>query len=95
MILRDNVYGSLDEDAMRRDFTINALYYTLDNFRVLRGYGWPGFKSQKLWRQDKGQTVCAQTFVDAIAAGNNAQLIPFSELVEVASACLDVVDQIR
>ncbi|MEM8768498.1 MAG: polynucleotide adenylyltransferase PcnB [Pseudomonadota bacterium] len=27
MILRDNVFGSLEEDAFRRDFTINALYY--------------------------------------------------------------------
>jgi poly(A) polymerase len=27
MILRDNVYGNLEEDAFRRDFTINALYY--------------------------------------------------------------------
>ncbi len=35
MILRDNVYGNIDEDALRRDFTINALYYTIDNFRVL------------------------------------------------------------
>ena len=26
-LLRDNVYGSLDEDARRRDLTINALYY--------------------------------------------------------------------
>ncbi len=27
MILRDNVYGRIDEDAFRRDFTVNALYY--------------------------------------------------------------------
>ena len=27
IILRDNVYGSIDEDAFRRDFTVNALYY--------------------------------------------------------------------
>jgi len=27
LILRDNVYGSLEEDAFRRDFTVNALYY--------------------------------------------------------------------
>ncbi|MDB3992298.1 polynucleotide adenylyltransferase PcnB [Gammaproteobacteria bacterium] len=35
MILRDNVYGNIDEDALRRDFTVNALYYTTDGFRVL------------------------------------------------------------
>ena len=35
MILRDNVYGNIDQDAMRRDFTVNALYYTTDGFRVL------------------------------------------------------------
>ncbi|MFT7245263.1 MAG: poly(A) polymerase [Candidatus Azotimanducaceae bacterium] len=27
MLLRDNVWGSFEEDAMRRDFTINALYF--------------------------------------------------------------------
>lgn len=27
IIARDNVYGTLEEDAFRRDFTINALYY--------------------------------------------------------------------
>lgn len=27
LIIRDNIYGSLEEDAWRRDFTINALYY--------------------------------------------------------------------
>ena len=26
-IIRDNVYGTQEEDALRRDFTINALYY--------------------------------------------------------------------
>ncbi|MEX1196608.1 MAG: polynucleotide adenylyltransferase PcnB [Pseudohongiellaceae bacterium] len=35
MILRDNVYGSIGEDALRRDFTINALYYTTRGFVVL------------------------------------------------------------
>lgn len=30
IIIRDNVYGSLDQDASRRDFTINAFYYDVD-----------------------------------------------------------------
>lgn len=35
MILRDNVYGSINEDAIRRDFTVNALYYTANGFWLL------------------------------------------------------------
>lgn len=34
-ILRDNVYGSLEQDAFRRDFTINALYYDINDFCVV------------------------------------------------------------
>jgi len=34
-ILRDNVYGTLEDDAQRRDFTINALYYDPVSERVL------------------------------------------------------------
>lgn len=34
MLLRDNIYGSIEEDAERRDFTINALYYSTQDFKV-------------------------------------------------------------
>lgn len=34
MLLRDNVFGSLEEDAVRRDFTVNALYYSSADFCV-------------------------------------------------------------
>jgi len=34
MLLRDNIYGTIDEDAERRDFTINALYYSAKDFTV-------------------------------------------------------------
>ncbi len=34
-ILRDNVFGSIEEDAFRRDFTVNALYYDISRFAVL------------------------------------------------------------
>ena len=33
-IVRDNVYGSIEEDAVRRDFRINALYYNIADFSV-------------------------------------------------------------
>ncbi|WP_455385468.1 polynucleotide adenylyltransferase PcnB [Acidihalobacter prosperus] len=34
-ILRDNVYGTFEQDAWRRDFTINALYYNIRDFSVV------------------------------------------------------------
>lgn len=33
-ILRDNVYGTIDDDVWRRDFTANALYYNIADFSV-------------------------------------------------------------
>lgn len=38
-ILRDNVYGSLEQDAVRRDFTINALYYDIADFSIVDHVG--------------------------------------------------------
>jgi len=35
MLLRDNVFGSIEEDALRRDFTANALYYTVKHFKII------------------------------------------------------------
>lgn len=33
-VLRDNVYGTVEDDAVRRDFTANALYYAIGDFSV-------------------------------------------------------------
>lgn len=33
-LVRDNVYGTIEEDAERRDFTVNALYYNIADFSI-------------------------------------------------------------
>ena len=38
-LVRDNVYGTIEEDAVRRDFTVNALYYDISDFSVLDSVG--------------------------------------------------------
>ena len=38
-ILRDNVYGTREEDVIRRDFTVNALYYRIEDFSLIDHVG--------------------------------------------------------
>ena len=33
-IVRDNIWGTIEEDAVRRDFRVNALYYDISDFSV-------------------------------------------------------------
>lgn len=35
MLIRDNSYGTLEEDAWRRDFTINSLYYNITDASIV------------------------------------------------------------
>lgn len=65
----------------------------LDNFRKLRGYGWPGFSKLNLWKQDKGQKACAAGFLRAIQEGIPA--IPAQEIFEVARVTIEVAEQLR
>ena len=65
----------------------------LDNFRKLRGYGWPGFSRMNLWRQDKGQTACAAGFLEAVKSGRPA--IAPDEIFEVAEITLKVAGLLR
>ena len=61
----------------------------LDNFRKLTGYGWSGFSSKRLFRQDKGQRACVEAFVRAVKAGGPSP-IPFDELMEVSRVSIEV-----
>jgi predicted dehydrogenase len=65
----------------------------LDNFRRLKGYGWPNFRKMNLWRQDKGQKGCAKAFLDAVQSGDPA--IEPNEIFEVAEVTLEVDELLR
>ena len=61
----------------------------LDNFRKLRGFGWPSFRKMNLWRQEKGQKACARAFVDAVSGGKPSP-IGLDEILEVSRVAIDL-----
>lgn len=65
----------------------------LDNFRKLKGWGWKGFKKMNLWRQDKGQNICAASFLQSISLGKPA--IPIEEILEVARVSIEAAGLLR
>jgi predicted dehydrogenase/threonine dehydrogenase-like Zn-dependent dehydrogenase len=66
----------------------------LDNFRRLKGLGWPGFRKMNLWTQDKGRARVAQVFCEAIRQGG-ASPISLEELLEVSRVTIDVAAAAR
>jgi predicted dehydrogenase/threonine dehydrogenase-like Zn-dependent dehydrogenase len=77
----------------RLEIFVEGKTVQLDNFRKLCAYGWPGIRSMRLWRQDKGQKACADAFVRAIQTG--VAPIPFDELVEVARVTIQASEAAR
>jgi predicted dehydrogenase/threonine dehydrogenase-like Zn-dependent dehydrogenase len=61
----------------------------MDNFRVLRSFGWKGAGSMRLWRQDKGQVACVSAFMDAVKEGKPAP-IPREQILEVARLTIEI-----
>lgn len=59
----------------------------LDNFRTLKGYGWPGFRKLNFFSQDKGRTAEIQGFLERVARGG-AAFLPPDEIWNVTEATL-------
>ncbi|WP_084631521.1 polynucleotide adenylyltransferase PcnB [Ferrimonas senticii] len=78
-LLRDNVYGSIDEDAERRDFTVNGLYYDISDYSV-RDYfgGMADLKAKRLRLIGDPQTRYAEDPVRMIRAVRFATKLGFS-----------------
>ena len=78
----------------RVEVFVDGKILQLDNFRTLTGYGWDGFRSMKMNRQDKGHRSEIAEVVRALTTGASAP-IPWNEIVEVTTAVFDASDQIR
>ncbi len=66
----------------------------LENFRVLRGFGWPGFRGFRTWRQDKGHAACVQAFLRAVGSGGPSP-IPAEEIFEVSRVAIEMAEGLR
>lgn len=100
MIVRDNVFGSIEDDACRRDFSINALYYNIADFsvvdyaqgiqdvkaRLLRMIGDPELR----FREDPVRLLRGIRFMGKlklnISPETEAPIIPLSSLLQNVSS---------
>lgn len=78
----------------RLELFVGGRILQLDNFRLLRGWGWTGFGSIRNWKQDKGQDACARAFIDALATGAPCP-IPLDEVIESSRATIGIAGMIR
>jgi len=66
----------------------------MDNYRVLKGYGWAGFKKMKLLKQDKGQKACVKAFVESIVNGEKSP-ISYEDVMESSRVSIEVANLLR
>ena len=77
-IVRDNVYGSIEEDACRRDFSVNALYYNIADGSVVDFVGGLDDLDQRLFRLiGDPATRCAEDPVRVLRAVRLAAKLEF------------------
>ncbi len=86
--------GAADFPKERIEVFAAGRVLEIDNFRVLRAWGWPGVSKMSLWKQDKGHSRGVQAFVRAIENGE-ASPIPAGEIFEVALASIEAAEQMR
>lgn len=82
--------GPKDFPKERIELFVAGRALQLDNFKVLKGYSWPGFKKLKNARQDKGHADEFKAVVETIGSGKPAP-IPFEEIDEIMSVCFEVM----
>jgi poly(A) polymerase len=90
-ILRDNVYGSIDDDIWRRDFTVNALYYNIADYSVWDYTGGiADLRSRTLRTIDDPWTRYREDPVRMLRAARFAAKLDFDLALETAAPIRDL-----
>jgi poly(A) polymerase len=97
-LLHDNIYGTIAEDALRRDFTVNALYYDIATFALIDyADGLEDLKAGRLrligdperrYREDPVRMLRAVRF--ACKLGFTIEPLTEAPLFELASLLADI-----
>jgi len=90
MIVRDNVFGTLAEDAWRRDFSVNALYYNIADFSVVDYTGgMDDLKRRRLRMIGDANVRCQEDPVRMLRAMRFAAKLDFEFDPELVAAIVD------
>lgn len=84
--------GSKDFPKERVEIFSEGRMLVLDNFRILRGYGWKGFRKTSLFHQDKGHNAEVAAFIQRVAQGGEP-LIPWEQLRESTLASFIAIER--
>jgi predicted dehydrogenase len=85
--------GARDFPKERLEVFCGGGVLRVDNFRRLEAFGWPGARTARGWRQDKGQHSMARMIRERLAKGGEP-VIPADEIFEVARVALACAEQV-
>ncbi len=92
-ILRDNVFGTIEQDAVRRDFTVNALYYNIADYTVTDFVGGLDDIRNKVFRLIGDPVLrCEEDPVRVIRAARLAAKLDFDIAEETSEAMWDCAE---
>ena len=84
--------GSKEFPKERIEIFVDGKILQLNNFRILKGFGWPQFSSFRTLKQEKGQRECVAAFIKSLETGQPA--IPTDELFEVSKLTVELAQNI-
>ncbi|MFK7994052.1 MAG: polynucleotide adenylyltransferase PcnB [Granulosicoccus sp.] len=95
-IVRDNVFGSIEEDAYRRDFSVNALYYNIADDSVVDYVGGLEDLDAGIFRLiGDPQTRCAEDPVRVLRAVRLAAKLDFEIDTKTLKAMETIAEELR